>query len=376
MPRLMLAVAVFVLTLGLAAAAPAHKGKKPPPPQPKPAPVVASVEQPPTPPKQLIIGTRVVPPFAFKDGGGKWEGISIELWRDIALRLKLDYKFVEAGTVKELIEGVVAKRFDVGVGAITVTEERQRRLDFSHPFFTTGLAIATAPSSDSPVWSQLSAMFSWQWLMIALAVFGAIVLVGFLIWLVERRANETMDTPSEGFWSSLTMLLTASFTPPEPRTLAGRTIAALWVVVSLVMLTFFTGVVTSALTVQSLQGRVRGVSDLPHMRVGGVTGSTGLQWMRDERIRATAYVTVIDGLNAVANGKIDAFVYDAPILRYLAQSDFDGRIIILPDNFAPQDYAFALPEGSALRRPLNQELISIKTSDVWKKRVFEYLGER
>ena len=376
MSRLILAVAVFFLTLGLATAAPAHKGKKPPPPQPKPAPVAAPVEQPPTPPSQLIIGTRIVPPFAFKDGGGKWEGISIELWRDIASRLKLDYKFVEAGTVKELIEGVVAMRFDVGVGAITVTEERQRRLDFSHPFFTTGLAIATAPSSDSPVWSQLSAMLSWQWLMIALAVFSAIVLVGFLIWLVERRANETMDTPSEGFWSSLTMLLTASFTPPEPRTFAGRTIAALWVVVSLVMLTFFTGVVTSALTVQSLQGRVRGISDLPHMRVGGVTGSTGMQWMREERIRATAYVTVIDGLNAVAQGKIDAFVYDAPILRYLAQTEFDGRILILPDNFAPQDYAFALPEGSVLRRPLNQELISIKTSDVWKKRVFEYLGER
>ena len=69
-------------------------------------------------------------------------------------------------------------------------------------------------------------------------------------------------------------------------------------------------------------------------------------------------------------------VYDAPILRYLAQNDFSGRIVVLPVNFAPQDYAFALPEGSVLRRPLNQELIAIKTSDVWKKRVFEYLGER
>ena len=374
----MVRLLVFVLAFALACAAvaaPAAKGKKPPPPKPKPAPVAAVVEEPALP-KTLTIGTRIVPPFAFKDGGGRWQGISIDLWRDIARRLKLDYKFVEAGTVKEMIDGVVAKRFDVGVGAITVTAERQRRLDFSHPFFTTGLAIATAPSDDSPVWSQLKAMLSWQWLIAAAAVFGAILVVGFLIWLVERRSNAGVDTPSEGFWSSLTMLLTASFTSPEPRTLVGRTLAALWVVISLVTLTFFTGVVTSALTVQSLQGRVRGLSDLPHMRVGSVTGSTGTQWMRDERIHTTTYVTVIDGLNAVADGKIDAFVYDAPILRHLAQHDFEGRIVVLPDNFAPQDYAFALPEGSVLRRPLNQELIAIKTSDVWKKRVFEYLGER
>lgn len=374
----MVRLLVLILAVALASAAfaaSAQKGKKTPPPKPKPAPVAVVVEEPALP-KTLVIGTRVVPPFAFRDGAGKWQGISIDLWRDIARSLKLDYKFVEAATVKEMIDGVVAKRFDVGVGAITVTAERQRKLDFSHPFFTTGLAIATAPSDDSPVWSQVKAMFTWEWLTVAAAVFGAILLVGFLIWLVERRSNANMDTPSEGFWSSLTMLLTASFTAPEPRTLAGRTLAALWVVASLVTLTFFTGVVTSALTVQSLQGRVRGLSDLPQMRVGSVTGSTGTQWMREERIRTTTYVTVIDGLNAVADGKIDAFVYDAPILRYLAQNDFNGRIIVLPDNFAPQDYAFALPEGSPLRRPLNQELIAIKTSEEWKKRVFEYLGER
>lgn len=338
----------------------------------------AASRQPQEPPqaKTLVIGTRVVPPFAFKDGGGQWQGISIDLWRDIAARLQLNYRFEEAATVKDLIDGVADKTFDAGVAAITVTEERQRRLDFSHPFFTTGLAIATAPSNDSPVWTALSAMFTWTWLAVALSVFAAIVAVGVLLWFVERKANADMDAPSEGFWSSLTMLLTASFTPPEPRTALGRTLAALWVVISLVTLTFFTGVVTSALTVQSLQGRVRGVEDLPNMRVGAIGGSTGAQWLANERIRATAYANVADGLAAVVDGKIDAFVYDAPILQYMAQKDYKDRIIVLPDNFAPQDYAFALPNGSPHRRAINQELLAIKASDVWKKRIFEYLGER
>ncbi len=357
MHRVFAVVLALIIALDITAAAP-RKPQDPPQAQ------------------TLVIGTRVVPPFAFKNTAGAWEGISIDLWRDIATRLQTKYRFEEAATVKDLIDGVAEKKFDAGVAAITVTEERQRRLDFSHPFFTTGLAIATMPSDESPVWTAFTAMLSWQWLAVALSVFAVIVGVGFLLWIVERKTNTDMDAASEGFWSSLTMLLTASFTPPEPRTAAGRTIAALWVVTSLILLTFFTGVVTSALTVQSLQGRVRGVADLPHLRVGGVANSTGMQWLAGERIRATAYPSVADGFAAVVEGKIDAFVHDAPILQYMAQKEFKGRIFILPDNFAPQDYAFALPNGSPHRREINQELLAIKASDVWKKRLFEYLGER
>jgi polar amino acid transport system substrate-binding protein len=326
-------------------------------------------------PHTLVVGTRVVPPFAFKDKRGEWQGISIDLWRDIAGRLKLDYRFEEAGTVKDLIDGVVSRKFDAGVAAITVTEERERRLDFSHPFFSTGLAIATAPSASSPVWSALVGFMTWEVLAIVVVVFAAIVAVGVLIWLVERKTNTEIDSAGEGFWASLSMLLTSQFTEPEPKSAAGRTFAALWVVASIVLMTFFTGIVTTALTVQSLQGRVRGVSDLPTMHVGAVTGSTGFQWLSGERIRATEYANIADGLEAVVAGKIDALVYDAPVLQYLAKNDYDGRILVLPDNFAPQDYAIALPEGSTLRRQVNQELLAVKGSEIWKKRLFEYLGE-
>jgi len=326
--------------------------------------------------RTLIVGTRVVPPFAFKDARGEWQGISIDLWRDIAGRLKLDYRFEEAGTVKDLIDGVASKKFDAGVAALTVTEERERVVDFSHPFYSTGLAIATAPAAGSPVWSAMAGFLSWDALELVVILVAAIIFVGVLIWLVERKSNAEIDSAGEGFWASLSMLMTSQFTSPEPKTAAGRTFAALWVFVSIVLMTFFTGIVTTALTVQSLQGRVRGVSDLPNMRVGTVAGSTGYQWLTDARIRATQYASVAEGLKAVVDGKVDAIVYDAPVLQYLAKNDYEGKILVLPDNFAPQDYAIALPEDSALRKEVNQELIAIKRSDIRKKRIFDYLGER
>lgn len=325
---------------------------------------------------QLIVGTRNVPPFAFKDSRGEWQGLSIDLWRDIADRLKLDYKFEEASTVKDLIQGVETKRFDAAVAALTVTEERERVLDFSHPFFSTGLAIATLPAGGTSVWSAAYDMLTVQTLGVVSLVFLTIVAVGLLLWFVERKINSDINSAGEGFWASLTMLLTSQFTEPEPKSAIGRTFAAIWVLASIVLMTFFTGVVTSALTVQSLQGRVHGVSDLPNMRVGTVTGSTGAQWLVDERIHAVQYASVADGLKAIVDGQVDAFVYDAPVLQYMSKNEFDGKVFVLPDNFAPQDYAIALPESSPLRRPVNQELIAIKRSDIWKKRVFEYLGER
>jgi hypothetical protein len=43
----------------------------------------------------LIVGTKEAPPFAMKGADGKWTGISIELWQDLAAQLKLDYRFRE-----------------------------------------------------------------------------------------------------------------------------------------------------------------------------------------------------------------------------------------------------------------------------------------
>ena len=326
--------------------------------------------------RELVIATRSVPPFAFKKETGEWNGLAIDLWRDIATQLGLKYRFVEAPTITDLIEGVSTGKYDLGVGAITVTSAREQKVEFSHPFFSTGLAIATQPSSDYPILSTLSEFLTMEILQIVLIVIGSTILVGYVIWFLERRSNEALGSAGEGFWSSLSMLLTSQFSEPGPRTFIGRVIAVAWVFASIILMTFFTGFVASSLTVQSLHGRVQGVSDLPKMRVGAVRGTTGATWLSDTLIPATSYEKVQDALEAVEAGKVDAVVYDAPVLQYLQKTVYQERILVLPDKFAPQEYAFALPLGSNLRRPLNQQLLSIKEKDAWRKKVFEFTGEQ
>src|SRR5271170_876434 len=80
--------------------------------------------------RELVVGTKEAPPFAIKDDQGNWSGISIDLWRQVADRLKLRYRFVDVVSVSSLLDNLESGNFDVAVAAITVTPARQQRVDF------------------------------------------------------------------------------------------------------------------------------------------------------------------------------------------------------------------------------------------------------
>jgi ABC-type amino acid transport substrate-binding protein len=92
--------------------------------------------------RELVVGTKEAPPFAIKDEQGNWSGISIDLWRQVADRLKLRYRFVDVVSVTSLLENLESGNFDVAVAAITVTPVRQQLVDFSIPYFRTGTGVA------------------------------------------------------------------------------------------------------------------------------------------------------------------------------------------------------------------------------------------
>jgi polar amino acid transport system substrate-binding protein len=47
-------------------------------------PCVVSAGSSPAPAERtLSVGTKIAPPFAFKDEDGSWKGITIELWEEI-----------------------------------------------------------------------------------------------------------------------------------------------------------------------------------------------------------------------------------------------------------------------------------------------------
>ena len=100
-----------------------------------------------------------------------------------------------------------------------------------------------------------------------------------------------------------------------PRTGIGRALAVLWMIASIVAIAVFTASVTSTLTAGKLQGLVTSASDLSSVRVGAVRGSATEEYLTSRRIVYRRFPVAQDGLTAIRNGDLDAFVYDKPLLR-------------------------------------------------------------
>jgi len=142
------------------------------------------------PQRELVIGTKEAAPFAMKSADGNWSGIGIDLWRRIADQLHLRYRFAEEADVQALIDGVTAGRFDVAVGALTVTVERERVLDFTQAFYVTGLGIAVPAAGEASWRPIIRTLTSFGFAQAIMALVGLALVVGFVVWLFERRHND------------------------------------------------------------------------------------------------------------------------------------------------------------------------------------------
>jgi polar amino acid transport system substrate-binding protein len=328
----------------------------------------------------LIVGTKEAPPFAMKGPDGKWTGISIELWRDLAAKLGWKYKFREM-SLEQLLAGLTNNTVDVAVAAISVTSDRERVMDFTHPFFHTGLGIAVAGHRGAAGLTVLRDALSWKFFTVVGLLILVLLGVGFLVWLFERRDNaehfggKPLHGIGSAFWWSAVTMTTVGYGDKTPRTLGGRFIALIWMFTAIIIISSFTAAITSALTVSQFGSPIRGPRDLPGARVGGVAGSTGELYLGRQHIACRNYPTAADALRALADGQLDAVVYDAPILQYLARQNYPGDITVLPRTFVPQDYAIAVPEGSPMREQLDRVLESEIRSPQWQELVSRYLGD-
>jgi polar amino acid transport system substrate-binding protein len=153
-------------------------------------------------PPELVVGTKIAPPFSMKAEDGSWHGISIDLWRRIADQVHLRYRFQET-TLQGLTDGVADGSLDVAVAALTVTGPRLRMVDFTLPFYSTGLGIVVADDASITWWPVVKNVFSLGFIRAVVVLFAVSLSVGILLWLVERRHNEHFGTHRRGLGSSL-----------------------------------------------------------------------------------------------------------------------------------------------------------------------------
>lgn len=349
-------------------------------------PVVESVAQVEPPKDETKLGVRVIAPFVIKEGDN-YSGFSIDLWKKIAERAKLpETKYVEYSNVGELVNATEKKEVNAGIAAVSITSDRQSRVDFSQPMFDSGLQIMVSgdvnPQS-SGAREFFNKIFKALWNQSFLSLVISILLLGFILanvaYLLERFHPDGVFSRNyfvgvfQAFWWSLSAL--ASQADHNPRTRQGRVLAIIWMYFSVIFLTFFQANITSDLTAQKLQGEINGIEDLSGKKVVSIAASTASKYLTDKGIIHTDVQNLPEAYATVINNSADALVYDSAPMAYYSTHEGQGKVHLVGEIFKPESYGITLPQGSPNINKINLALLSMKEDGTYKELYDKYFGK-
>lgn len=333
-------------------------------------------------PRTVTVSVASTSPFVMKMGD-EWSGFTVDLWEAIAKRQGWTTQWVEDTTPDGQLKSVATGRADVAASGLSITAARTATFDFSQPYLDAGLQImvpARAAADTSPgVVDFLKLLFSRTMLTFLLVALIVTVIPAHVLWLIERRHADPAVSRSyfpgiiQAFGWGLGSLAAQGDT--SPRHWVGRSIAILWAFVAIIFGAFYTANLTTDLTVERLDTQIKGPADLYGKSVCTVADTTSAQYLHEMSVGATGEPSIDKCYDGLRDGRFEAVVFDAPVLRYFITHAGAGVANVTGPVFDDEYYGFAMTQGNPLRLPINQSLLEIRedgTYDVIYKKWFGY----
>ena len=294
--------------------------------------------------KTIKIAVKEFPPLVFKDQ----KGFCIDLAHIICKRNHLIPEFVRVASVPDLLAAVESGACDLGFAGITITPQREKRVDFSQPFFESGLMIAVR----NEAFDQISFVGHTLLRVIGLSIalfFVGLTIVAHLVWWIEKDDQDPQGFPStyargiaDAYWWAVVTMSTVGYGDKRPKKIGGRMIAAVWMFVGIIWFAGLTATLSSALTVDRItHGEIADLPDLYGKRVAVIEDTTSEDFLRYHNVKLLLTKTFDELLGKLKGGEADAVVYDAPPLMYAAK--LDPTIKVVGRMFAHQNYGIVFP---------------------------------
>lgn len=298
-----------------------------------------------------------------------YSGFALDLWDEIVQDMGAEVEVTAVNSLAKMIDEVEHGSGDVGISGVSMTFDRESRIDFSHPFYDSGLQILI-PAEENGRWAfasaLLQALFSKGLLLTLFLLMLCLFLAANVLWWFER-SHQHSDFSShygrgiiDALWWAAVTVTTVGDGKKTPRNVSGKIFAIVWMFAGYFVLAYFTASVSSSLTLERLQGNIQGPEDLRGKRVATVTHSQAEDYLKAEGIVPSTFGSVDQAIDAMKSGKIDAVVYHEPVLRYYAAHSEANQVQVVGNIFKPQSYAFVLPVESPHREAINRSLLKLR----------------
>lgn len=329
----------------------------------------------------LVVATKSIPPFVNVDDD-RITGFSIDLWEKIAQQIEIPFEYVVVDTVEEQLQMVTDGEADLAIAAITINSEREDYLDFSYPYYSSGLQIMTSTGGGQVAWGLLSLALSPEALQIVFGFVFIMFILGNLVWLLERKENseefprDYLRGVWDGMWWSIVTVTTVGYGDKSPRSILGRLLGMFTILFGLFLIANFTASITTQLTLEGLRSPIHSVEDLPGKRVVTVIDSTASHYLDDNYIRHNSTETIEEAVEQLINDQADAIVYDAPMLQYLAVTEAKGEVQVVGSILQPEYYGVALPLDSPHRKTINKAILDAVQNGTLDEIGLQWFGEQ
>jgi ABC-type amino acid transport substrate-binding protein len=338
-----------------------------------PPTAVAAQEPAPTEAEVVRVVVRELPPFVEVNADGTYTGFTVQLWEEVAARAGLGTEYEEVGSVAQQLDAVADGDADVGATAISVTNDREARLDFSYPYFQSGLQIMVSADQRVSFLGAVRALWD-PAVLYLLGIFAvSIVSVGVLVWLLERRHNLDFSSEGrlrgaeEGLWWAIVTVATVGYGDRVTSRPVSRLIAALWILFGLVFIAQFTAAITANLTLRELASDIRGPDDLRGRDVVTVEGTTADAYLEAEGISVRTVADVDQMVAEIADDRAEAAVFDAPVLLYQVERVGPDQVTTVGAPFTFEYYGFALQPDSPFEERIDRALLGVIEDGAYRR---------
>ncbi|XP_077591032.1 glutamate receptor ionotropic, NMDA 2A isoform X1 [Stigmatopora nigra] len=326
------------------------------------------------------------------------KGFCIDILKKIAKYVKFTYDLYLVTNGKHgkkinnvwngMVGEVVYKKAVMAVGSLTINEERSEVIDFSVPFVETGISVMVSRSNGTVSPSAFLEPFSasvWvmMFVMLLLVTAMAVFMFEFISPLgFNRNLAQGKDphgpsfTMGKAVWLLWGLVFNNSVPVQNPKGTTSKFIVSVWAFFAVIFLASYTANLAAFMIQEEFVDQVTGLSDnkfqnpyaySPPFRFGTVPNGSTERNIRKNYPSMHQYMVkyhqtgVQDALVSLKSGKLDAFIYDAAVLNYMAGRDEGCKLVTIGSGyiFATTGYGIALQKGSYWKRQVDLAILAI-----------------